>query len=317
MQVQAMAKQKAERNGKMERVGDIFAHALKEMKIGREFKQHLVVYQWQELVGRDIASHARAVKLEFKKLFIRTSHPAWAEQLKYMEYEIKQKINSHFGEELVQELVFTSQPGWRMPEENTLYKEDESRHLGKQLKKVQLSDQEMQDIRARCSGIEDEAMRSAAVRLGCNVHRMLHYRRQNYWHPCAGEGCGSICPPDEEYCYSCKRRIREEKAAKIQQLLLDMPWAKYGDILQEMQCSQQEFQSQRLILLQRLAGRVDYGDVDSIEAKTLVMLYRSLPPEQLSDEVVKKTMSRLRCDVRYVPKQRAGGGKAPSKEAGK
>ena len=160
-------------------------------------------------------------------------------------------------------------------------------------------------------------MRGAAVRLGCNVHRMLRYRQKSYWHPCASEGCGSICPPDEEYCYSCKRRIKEEKAAKIQQLLLDMPWAKFGDILQEISCSQQEFQSQRLILLQRLASRVDYGDVESIEAKTLVMLYRSLPPEQLSDEVVKKTMSRLRRDVRYVPKQKAEGREAPSKGAGK
>ena len=317
MQVQAMAKQTAERNGKLESVGDIFVQSLKTMKIGKEFKQHLVVYQWQTLVGRDIAAHARAVKLEFKKLFIRTTHPAWAEQLKYMEYDIKQKINSHFGEELVQELIFTGQPGWYIPQENTLYKEDESRHLGKQLKKIQLSDEELAAIRESCSSIEDEAMRGAAVRLGCNVRRMLRYRQKSYWHPCASEGCGSICPPAEEYCYSCKRRMKEEKAAKIQQLLLDMPWAKYGEVLQEISCSQQEFQSQRLILLQRLAGKVDYGDVESIEAKTLVMLYRSLPPEQLSDEVVKKTMSRLRRDVRYVPKQKAGGREAPSKGAGK
>ena len=317
MQVQAMAKQTAERNGKLESAGDIFVHSLQTMKIGKEFKQHLVVYRWQELVGRDIAAHARAVKLEFKKLFVRTAHPAWAEQLKYMEYDIKQKINGYFGEDLVQELIFTSQPGWRMPQENTLYKEDEGRHLGRQLKKIQLSDEELAAIRASCSSIEDEAMRSAAVRLGCNVHRLLRYRRQSYWHPCASEGCGSICPPDEEYCYSCKRKRKEKTAAKIQQLLLDMPWARYGEILQEISCSQQEFQSQRLILLQRLAGRVDYGDVESIEAKTLVMLYRSLPPEQLSDEVVKKTLSHLRRDVRYVPKQKPAGEKSPSKEAGK
>ena len=56
-----------------------------------------------------------------------------------------------------------------------------------------------------------------------------------------------------------------------------------------------------MILIQRLAGSVDYGDTESMEARTLVMLYRSLPPEQLNDEVVKKTMSRLRRDVRYVP----------------
>ena len=39
MQVQAMAKQTAERNGKLESVGDIFIQSLKTMKIGKEFKR--------------------------------------------------------------------------------------------------------------------------------------------------------------------------------------------------------------------------------------------------------------------------------------
>ena len=71
-----MTKQKSAGNGRLESVGDILASSLKHMKIGREFRQHLVVHQWPELVGKNIANNAVAVKLEFKRLFIRTSHPA-------------------------------------------------------------------------------------------------------------------------------------------------------------------------------------------------------------------------------------------------
>ena len=307
-----MAKQKSVRNGRLESVGDILDASLKSMKIGREFRQHLVMYQWPGLVGKDIANHAVAVKLEFKRLFVRTSHPAWSEQLKYMEYELRRRINSHFGEELVQEIVFTNQSfGYAVRQEEPGRK-NEQENLGIQLKKIRLGDGELAAIKSACAAIEDEELSRQAERLGCNVHRMLHYRRKSGWHSCAADGCSNSCEPDEEYCQSCRRRLRHQRAGRIQQLLMDMPWARYGDILQELECSEQEFKEQRMILIQRLAGNVDYGDVESIEARTLVMLYRSIPPEQLNDEVVKKTMSRLRRDVRYVPGK---AGKGSSGEA--
>ena len=103
-----MAESNSRSNGLLERVGNIFPEMLKSMKLGNEFKQRMVIYNWQEIVGRDIAAHAKPVKLEFKRLFIRTTHPAWAEQLKYMEYQLKAKINKYAGEKLVQELVFTN-----------------------------------------------------------------------------------------------------------------------------------------------------------------------------------------------------------------
>lgn len=298
-----MAQQKKTGNGMLERAGDIFAASLKSMKIGGEFRQRLVVYQWPELVGRDIANHARAVRLEFKRLFIAVSHPAWAEQLRYMEYDLKRKINGHFGEALVQEIVFTSQAAGQALGKYSPEREDSSANIGLQLKKIQLSDDELADIKKRCAQIEDKELRMHAERLGLNVHRMLHYRKEKKWHECAYEGCSGSCPPEEKYCQGCLRRLRHERYEKIQQLLTDMPWARYRDILHEVECSEQEFKSQRMILLQRMAGRVDYGDTESIEAKTLVMLYRSIPPEQLNGEVVKKTMNRLRRDVRYASKK--------------
>lgn len=309
-----MAQEKATGNGLLERGGDILAGSLQGMKIGKEFKQHLVVHQWPELVGRDIANHAKAVKLEFKRLFIAVSHPAWAEQLKYMEFDLKRKINGHFGEALVQEIVFTGQGAGKAWRKYIPQKDEEGENIGAELKKILLPEEEAAEIRKKCAAIEDGELRAQAERLGLNVHRMLHYREAKKWHACAVEGCTGICPPEEKYCQSCQRRLRQERYARLQQLLMDMPWARYGDILQELECSEEEFKSQRLILLQRMAGRVDYGDTESIEAKTLVMLYRSIPPEQLNDEVIKKTMHRLRRDLRYVERKGKKEGKIPGEK---
>lgn len=87
----------------------------------------------------------------------------------------------------------------------------------------------------------------------------------------------------------------------MQKLLYDMPWCKYGDIIQEENCTEQEFKAIRSNLIQRLAARVSYGDTTSVDAITLVMLYRSIPPEQLNEQVIQKTLYALRYDLRYVP----------------
>lgn len=301
---------KKKRSGRLEKAGAVLPEMLKEMKLGREFKQHMVLYQWEEIVGRDIAAHARPVKLEFKRLFVRTSHPAWAEQLKYMEYDLKQKINSYIGEYIVQELVFTNLLPNAAYNKIDLYKDDPEKNLGLQLKKIELTSEETGSIKAACQIVSDDELRGRLELLGRNINKMTKYRRQHKWQLCAGEGCSALCPPEDKLCSSCQRKQRLAKAAKIHQLLLDMPWSRYGDILRELACTEQEFKEQRLTLIQRLAAGVDYGDTESLNAKMLVMLYRSVPPEQLNDEVMRKTLHRLRYDVHYVPKASKRSAKA-------
>lgn len=294
-----MAESNSRSNGLLERVGNIFPEMLKSMKLGNEFKRRMVIYNWQEIVGRDIAAHAKPVKLEFKRLFIRTTHPAWAEQLKYMEYQLKAKINKYAGEKLVQELVFTNlQP----PQVQAVdHVESKKPDVGRELQKIRLSQQELAEIHRDCSHVANKELAASFEKLGQNFLRLRKYRQQIGWQLCQQENCQSQCPPGEKYCQSCQRKLRQARELRLQKLLYDMPWCKYGDIIQEENCTEQEFKAIRSNLIQRLAARVSYGDTTSVDAITLVMLYRSIPPEQLNEQVIQKTLYALRYDLRYVP----------------
>lgn len=289
------------RNGLLEKAGNIFPEMLKTMKLGSEFKQRLVMYNWQQIVGRDIAAHAKPVKLEFKRLFIRTTHPAWAEQLKYMEYQIKAKINKYAGEKVVQELVFTNLQPPKTDSAAGIRLEADGPDIGKELAKIKLPQQEMVDIHKHCSHIENKELAESCERLGQNALRLKQYHQQLGWHACQQEKCQALCPPEEKYCQSCRRKLRQARELRLQKLLYDMPWSKYVDIIQEENCTEQEFASMRNALIQRLAARVSYGDTDSVDAITLVMLYRSIEPEQLNEQIIQKTLHALRYDLRYVP----------------
>ncbi len=316
-----MAGKQEERNGKLEQAGDIFPAMLKTLSWGNKFRQQMVLHQWDKIVGKDIAAHAKPVKLEYKRLFIRTTHPAWAEQLKYMAQALKTKINAYAGEKVVQELVFTNLiKEQSIASFEELVPQKQQVDIGKELQKIKLPEQELAEIHRRCQNLENQELAVELERLGQNARKMDMYHRSIGWHQCGQEGCLSLCPPEDELCQSCSRKREQAKAQKIRNLLYDMPWASYKDIAQEVDCTPMEYTEQRTILMQNIAQRVYYGDLSSTDAMTLVMLYRSIPPEQLNEQVMKKTLYKLRYDLRYAPlkkeKKEKQEGKA-SREEGK
>jgi len=47
---------------------------------------------WADLVGPDIAGHARPLSLQWGELLLAVDHPAWATQLRYMTTELLARI---------------------------------------------------------------------------------------------------------------------------------------------------------------------------------------------------------------------------------
>jgi hypothetical protein len=79
------------------------------------------------------------------------------------------------------------------------------------------------------------------------------------------------------------------------------------------------------MLVQRLAAEVDVDDKTSLKAMQLVMLYRVLPPEQLTVDAVDRALYALRFDLhrpkdyvapkRYSAIKRGKAGEAARKKS--
>jgi predicted nucleic acid-binding Zn ribbon protein len=67
--------------------------------------------RWEELVGAEIAGHARPSSLRDGVLRVRADSPGWAHELGYLREEIKGRVNAGLGHPAVAEVrVYTAPP---------------------------------------------------------------------------------------------------------------------------------------------------------------------------------------------------------------
>ena len=71
-----------------------------------------VFSRWEQVVGPDIAGHARPVSLHRGALVLAVDHPAWATQLRYMTSELLTRVGEATGGSEVSEIQIrvTGQP---------------------------------------------------------------------------------------------------------------------------------------------------------------------------------------------------------------
>ena len=117
------------------------------------------------------------------------------------------------------------------------------------------------------------------------------------WHPC--EECSTLVPSEQRWCAACLRQKREQRAAAIRQVLRDIPWARCKEVQEYVpDCTPKLLNEQRAAMVQQMAASVDASDTASIKALNLVMLYRCLPPEQLTEDEIARSLHQLRFQLR-------------------
>ncbi|MCR5176070.1 MAG: DUF721 domain-containing protein [Anaerovibrio sp.] len=286
----------AYRKGKMEKINIIFPSIIKSLGIGNEFMNHLVMFYWPRIVGKHIASNVSPVKLEFKKLFLYASHPVWSTQLSYMEEEIVNKINNFMGNYLISSIVFTNIRPSKIDEDD----KSPSVDIGKEIRKIDIGDEKLKKINDELSFVSDENLKKVLLKTRINNEKMKIFRIKNKWHKC--KLCTSLCSPENELCDDCKRQERNKKNKKIRDFLLDMPWARYCDIVKEIPCTAEEVNEQKIILMQKIASRISHNNTDCMDMSTLVMLYKSVTPEMVNEQLRESTKKRFRFDFMDIGK---------------
>ena len=81
---------------------------INNMKGKKDYQMHLMFYNWEKIVGPQIAMHVKPVRMDFRTLFLNADSPAWSTQLKYMERELIDKINGFVATELVTSIRYTN-----------------------------------------------------------------------------------------------------------------------------------------------------------------------------------------------------------------
>lgn len=89
-----------------ERIGSILDSLFKQQGIEEPIRVHRALLDWDRLAGEAVAGHARAAYIEHGTLIVEVESPAWMHRLQMQEGELRDRINRHFGEEIVLQIRF-------------------------------------------------------------------------------------------------------------------------------------------------------------------------------------------------------------------
>ncbi len=282
-------------------VGQIIPRAIKHLTQSPEYKFYLIKFYWENIVGEEIAAHAAPKNFAFGVLYIGTSSSVWANNLLYMKFDIMTKINNSLKYSLIKDIKFTY--GKMGGNKDIPVKIKEKRNIKRMIAATDLSSMDINKINLSCSKINDNDLAESIKKVLVLDKKVNKIKKMNKWHKC--QKCGTLCPDDDNYCSNCKRENKNDKDYKIRKILMIKPWARYSEIKNYVAgCSQRMVNDARTSLVQKMAANLKISLYDDMQIKTLVMLYKALPPEQINDRVVEDNINRLKYDLMYNERQK-------------
>lgn len=157
------------------RIGDAAHGFLTRLDHGGNMERAKAVAIWRDVVGEEVAKHARGFALREKELVIFVDSPVWATELAALSEHYKAAVNSVAGRELVGSMRFTVSK--KVEEERewdaARAREDDERRPDL-VEPVPASTQELAQIDAMAAPIHDAALRDAAIRAAV---RALEWRK--------------------------------------------------------------------------------------------------------------------------------------------
>lgn len=87
-------------------LGQIIKQVLEKRKMWRQYRQYLIIDQWDQLVGERIAAVTSAQRMDRQVLWVRVSDSTWAYHLTLLKPQLIEKLNQYAGETIVDDIFF-------------------------------------------------------------------------------------------------------------------------------------------------------------------------------------------------------------------
>ncbi len=89
-------------------LGNLIEHVIRSLGLGEKFHGWRIVSRWPEIVGPEIARHARAIRFSDGILTIVVEKDVWRQELEMQLENILEKIRSTSGGSAVKKIVLKS-----------------------------------------------------------------------------------------------------------------------------------------------------------------------------------------------------------------
>ena len=285
-------------------IDEVIKNSLKSMneKVYIKYLRESIFYDWEKIIGEANAKKIKPLRIVYKKLYLYAKDSAWrAHVYAYKPLFIK-KINDYLGENLIDEILFGNPLEKPKEEEEIINAPKTKAKFSKEVIKINLSEEELAEIEKNCACIEDETLRHTLLKASINRAKLEKYRIKNNWHECPN--CGNLCPPDEKICNVCERLENDIFERAVMKLLKEVPWLTYAEIKREIKktmpqmlnrCTPDKIENIRGMLVLELCRSLDKSNQNQVNS--LVMLFKGVKSEDLTPQLISKTLYELRNDT--------------------
>ena len=87
-------------------IGKILENVVRDLGLAKKMSEQRAVVEWPEVVGRRIAEHARAVRVDRGRLFVQVDSPVWSQELSMMKRDILRQMNDRIGRDVIDNVHF-------------------------------------------------------------------------------------------------------------------------------------------------------------------------------------------------------------------
>ena len=285
----------------LERPDSILRKTLQHMggNCEKKYYMHWILWHWPEIVGSFIAQNTKVQGIRKDTLYIYSDNSALRNELQMMMPQIVQSVNNFAGQKMISKVAFTKE--WSKADSEGIDEirsapEESEEDLGKERRSIPLTPAEMQAAETLVAEAEDGDIAKAMADLYRKHLQMQKLKLNKNYRKCPV--CGQLMEPERGLCVDCTSKKQAQIRASVRQVLRDMPWARYPEVKEYVpECTPKIVNEQRSAMVQQLAADVDVNDKTSMKARTLVMLYRCLPPDQLNDDNITRALYALRFDL--------------------
>ena len=270
-------------------IKDVLAKTLRNLTINKKFKAQMAIAHWADIVGKDIAAQSMPQFMSYGVLNIAVKNSVWAHHLLIMKMELIHKINAFIGEPLVRDIRFNQR--YHTVDKTEAVDSPET-DFGRELKKIYLTEREVRQAEAMVSEVQNDELKSRLKRLVGRHLASKKLKMTNRWHKC--ERCDSLCPENERVCHVCALEEKKKRASSIRNILVEVPWATYGEVYQHVPCTSAEYIDAKVTLLHVVAQKIADETKDRMHVLTLVMLFTGAKYDEINDKMIERTMYKFR-----------------------
>lgn len=273
----------------MEIIGDILPKTVKEVGFEKSYHAQSVLFYWEKIVGADLAEQSQPLSIHHGTLLLAVKNSVWCHHLSMMKAQLMKKINQFVKSVVVRDIRFRNQFWTKAVREEN---QEAEPNLAAQVRKVLLDENEISFVSALSAHVKDEELKTAVQRALCRHVASRKIKKKYHWHACAQ--CSALCPEEDQLCHACKLAGKHEHMRNIRQILLTVPWATYGQVHEQVSCTNREYIEAKVSLLRVIAEKIEDEKRDYIHIWTLTMLFTGAKYDELNETLIEKTMAKFR-----------------------